>query len=317
MKQFICLIFSVFFSSILISSLSAQTNGRIFGPPSEGLRSFLENGKMGFVDLNGKEICPARFDYPELEALPYFREGRCMFFKKNDTLETNDFGNVFFGFINQEFDVMIPAIYPYHGFYCDGFPSAFSNGYAIVTDPSQPDEPPVYFVIDKSGKQIGQQFRYDQSCTAACYYYPEIFDGMTIMQTDSGVTYNELLTGKRVIPNTYSVAGPICGGVAAVEIDGKYITIIDLSGKPVTSKKFHTVQTGSTEKSRYNNEWGGCSYLGGFVKDRMSITYFDNDGSGPQVYALIDKSGNVLIKKYTESTYDDPDFLPYEWNFGR
>lgn len=300
-----------------VSRSLAQTAGRIYGPASEGVRSFLENGKMGFVDMDGKTICPAKFDYPDMEALPYFSEGLCMFFKKKDPLETNEIGNVFFGFLDRTFDMAIPALYPYAGIYCDGFPSAFDDGYAIVPNPSPAaDEYASFLVIDKTGKQVGSKFRYEQSCTAACMYYPEIFDGMTITQTATGVTYSELLSGNRLTPASYSVAGPYCGGIAAVEVDGKYITLIDRTGKAVTTQKFYTVQKGSSDKSRYSTDWG-CTYLGGFVKDRMIITYFDNDGSGPQVYALIDKTGRILLKKQTESIYDDPDFEPYQWNFGR
>lgn len=302
---------------LLCTYVSAQTNGRIFGPPSEGVRSFLENGKMGFVDMQGKTICAAKFDYPDMEVLPYFREGLCMFFNKKDPLETNEIGNVYYGFIDRTFKEIIPAIYPYSGLYCDGFPSAFSSGYAIVSNPNPADgEFANYLVIDKTGKQVGSKFDYEQGCTAACVYYPEIFEGLTIKKTKYGVTYAETSSGKEMMTFSFSVAGPFCGGVAAVEVDGKYITLIDKTGRPVTDKKFFTLKNGSSEKSIYG-DYSGCRYLGGFVKDRMVISYYDNNGAGPQVYALIDKTGRVVLKKQTEDVYDDPDFEPYQWNFGR
>jgi len=285
-----------------------------YGALSEGVRAFVKNGKMGFVDEKYNIVQPAVFDFPEYAEIPSFRDGMCLFYDKKETADDAYEPEFNFGYLNREFNIVIQSIYTYQENFCQGFTASFSGGYAIVHQQNEEHETS-FFVIDKTGKQTGPSFEAANTCTAACYFYPEIAEGRVVVRNETKLGYLEAATGNMVIPYNYTAAGPFSEGVAAVEINGRYITIINKNGTPVTNKKFYTIQKGSANRSLYGDgNW--CTDPGGFVKGKMIIHFYDNDGSGPAVFGLIDKQGNILLKKKIDDVSSDPDFKPYEWNYG-
>jgi hypothetical protein len=314
MKMKALFIFSFCLTASLLQSFVSFSQETTYGDLSEGVRAFVKNGKMGFVDEKNNIVQPAVFDFPEYANLPVFRDGMCMFYQK---IETNDESYRYefnFGYLNSEFKIAIVAMYPYDENYCHGLTASFSGGYAIVNKLTEENET-IFFLIDKTGKQSGPSFGAVNTCTAACYFYPEIAEGRVVVRRESKCGYMESATGKMIIPYNFTAAGPFSEGVAAVEINGRYITIINKNGTPVTNKKFYTTQKGSANRSLYG-DGNRCTDPGGFVKGKMIIHFYDNDGSGPAVFGLIDKQGNLLLKKKIDDVSSDPDFKSYEWRYG-
>ena len=83
------------------------------------------------------------------------------------------------------------------------------------------------------------------------------------------------------------------------------------------------VKKGGEQQSLYSTFFG-CSHPGGFVKGKMIVVYYENNGAGPMILALIDKQGNFIIKKEIDADNsggvspfypNDPAFDPYVWKF--
>jgi hypothetical protein len=307
-------IFILLLAPLLLSSFTSNSQDIEFGAFSEGVSAFVKDGKMGFVDEKENIVLPTIFDFPESTEIPVFREGLCIFYQKKENSKEGDWNQFNFGYIDRNFNVIIQAKFPYFQIYCHGLTAAFSGGYAIVNEPKAEQEY-THIVIDKSGNQIGKPFNSTNGCTAACLIYPEIAEGLIVVGDEGNCGYREAATGRLIIPYKYSRAGPFSEGVAAVEVNGKYITLIDKSGMPIINKKFYTVKKGSQDPSLYSNNYG-CTDPGGFVNGKMIIQYFENDGTGDTVFALIDKKGNILLKKKINDIYSDPDFENYLWPYG-
>lgn len=291
------------------------------GVLSEGYRVFYQNGKMGIMDKDNNILVQPIYDYPEdLNNSPHtYKESRCIFFEKKIDASTLDEAT-FYGFLNEKFEKVIPAIYKYAGFFCDGFPPQFSNGRAIVEDNFNDS----YVLIDLFGNRIGNSFDYYIGCLAACNYFPCISEGFIVANNSyQKIGYINVNTGKVAIPFNYSLAGPFSEGLAAVEVNEQYIIIIDKNGNQKFNKKFYTAKSGRIKSYENNDPYtagNGCNHLGGFVNGNMIIKYYDNDGAGPMVYALIDTNGNVLIKKNTSNDNpinidEDKDFKNHQWKF--
>lgn len=299
-----------------------QTKEIIYGLISEGFRVFGQNGKMGIMDKDNNILVQPIYDLPDgmnNNLLHVFKESRCMFFEKKTDPSTQE-EYTYYGFLNEKFEKVIPAIYKYDGFFCDGFPSQFSNGRAIVKDNLNDS----YVLIDLLGNRISNSFDYFIGCTAACYYFPCISEGLVAaINSNQKMGYINANSGNIAIPYNYSLAGPFSEGLAAVEVNEQFIIIIDKNGNQKFKKKFYTTKSGRKKSSEKNDPYSppnGCNHLGGFVNGKMIINYYDNNGTGPMVYALIDKNGTVLIKKITTinnpiNIDEDKDFKNHQWKF--
>ena len=122
----------------------------------------------------------------------------------------------------------------------------------------------------------------------------------------SGTIYD----GKIAIPFTYSLAGPFSDGIAAVEINQQYLTFIDKTGNVVINKKFYTKKRGVKGLSIYH-DGDGDGHPGKYINGKIFIRYFDNDGYGKRVFALVDRKGNVFKKTTSEKYFEDPVFKKY------
>lgn len=299
-----------------------QTKEIIYGQISEGFRVFGQNGKMGIMDKDNNILVQPFYDLPDgmNYSLPQvFKESRCIFFEKKTDPSTQE-ENTYYGFLNEKFEKVIPAIYKYSGFFCNDLLPQFSNGRAIVEDNLNDS----YVLIDLFGNRIGNSFDYSMSCTAACLFFPCISEGVVAANNSYGkMGYINVSNGNVAIPFNYSLAGPFSEGLAAVEVNEQFIIIIDKNGNQKFNKKFYTTKSGrkkSGEKSDPYTTPNGCTHLGGFVNGKMIIKYYDNNGTGPMVYALIDKNGTILIKKITTinnpiNIDEDKDFKNHQWKF--
>ena len=290
---------------ISYSNIFSQEYKVKYGKISENLRAIVDIDKMGFNDDKGFMKLVPFFDFPENYdgTLPFFNEGLCLYFKKQDSVESN--GSYNFGFINSNFEVVIPAIFPYWGFYCDGFPTKFVNDRAIASLSSDK-----YTLINKKGELIGDPFEYSIYFLAACGYYPEISEGLVAASKNTQFGYLNPINGKTAIPFKYSLAGPFSDGIAAVEINQQYLTFIDKTGNVVINKKFYTKKRGVKGVSIYH-DGDGDGHPGKYINGKIFIRYFDNDGYGKRVFALVDRKGNVFKKTTSEKYFEDPVFKKY------
>jgi len=292
------------------------------GVLSEGLRVFSKNGKMGIMDKDNNILVQPIYDFPDemnYNLPQVFKESRCIFFEKKTDKSTEEEA-FYYGFLNEKFEKVIPAIYKYNGFFCNDLLPQFSNGRAIVKDNFNDS----YVLIDLFGNRIGNRFDYFVSCTAACFFYPCISEGFVATNISyEKMGYIDANNGHVAIPFNYSLAGPFSEGLAAVEVNEQYIIIIDKNGNQKFNKKFYTAKTGRIKSYENNDPYtagNGCNHLGGFVNGKMIINYYENNGAGPMVYALIDTNGNVLIKKNTSNDNpinidEDKDFKNHQWKF--
>jgi hypothetical protein len=337
---------------LAVIQLTGKNKNKIkYGKLSEGKRAFVQNGKMGFMDAKNKILLAPVFDFDTSRFdkfeegdngyIPYFSDGMCMFYeiyKKEYPSESL----MKYGFINREFKIVIPAIYfcrSFNGNYCDGFPTVFTRGRAVVNKPSETeDKDDEFIIIDKQGNTISQSFEYWTGCYAGCLYFPEISEEYCTIFENQKAGYIDAKTGKKIIQNKYSMAGPFSEGIAAVEHDYEYITFINKAGKQITNKRFYTAPMNKNKTKiekrvddTFYDKWLygpglGCSHVGGFKEGKMILRYYDNEGTGPVVIALVDKNGKVLIKKKADDNYiydstpastNDPDFIPYKWVIGK
>jgi hypothetical protein len=323
----------VFFSLQLYAqstpeNISINRNEIVLGKLSEGVRAFAQNHKMGFMDSNDSIIQPAVFDILYEDELPFFKEGRCVYFEKD---EAND--SYFLGFIDNKFKKVIPAKYPVFMHQCSSviLPS-FINGRAIVDKPLSKKEilnykylhdtyKKYYIIIDQWGNQIGKSFNYPCDCIPGCQLYPEISEGLIAAGNKKGkMGYIDPVSGKTAISFKYTLAGPFSEGLSVVEIDNQYVVIIDKKGNKKIDKKYYKINFNNQQSNIYDLEamLQGCRHPGGFVNGKLILNYFDKDGYGELIYTLIDNQGNIIIsKKPTDSQQidisEDEDFNKYEW----
>ena len=310
------LLFTFSFSQISYSQENEFRVGRL----SEGIRVYVDqNLKMGFMDQYYNKLTGPIFDYPSsmVYDIPFFSEGLCVFYEKQASEEVKIYKEderYKYGFINKNFQVVITAKFPLYNFYCDNTPPYFSAERAIVNSPYKNDyeQDNGFILIDKKGKQLGKEFDYSIGVTAACIHFPEITENLIAYQGEKGYGYLDASTGLSSISASFSNAGPFSEGLALVEVDGKYLTIIDRSGKPVISQKFYIVKNGSKSPSLYSNYFGDAR-LNGFIYGELLIQYFDQGGTGEHVHALIDKTGKIIKKKSEKSIHNQIDFERYSW----
>jgi len=321
-------------TAFFIADTSLDPNAIIKGHLSEGLMSYAKGNKIGFMDSTGNIILSHENGFDYVGRLPFFKEGKCMFFKRNlDPL--SPFNSIYvsdsrgdevnFGFIDKNFNVVIPADFPYSGTTCNGFVASFSQGNSIVRVPNDFWYNYNYIIIDSMGQYVNGPFTYSGGCYAACTYYPVLNDGIFVIDgiaRTSGYTTNynflDVKSGRLFTIENCTLAGPFSEGVAAVEINYEYITLVDRSGNPIINKKFYTIRRGSGNVSDYH-PGNGCDRIGGFRNGKMLIHHFENEGYGKEVLSLIDKKGNVLLQKVVDQNvyelYQDKDFEKYRYQF--
>jgi len=269
---------------------NTSSENRVMGKLSEGFKAFYEDGKMGFVNEKDEVVLPATLDIPDEFSLPFFSEGLCLFYEISVENEEVKYFNV--GYLNKDFLKVIPAIYPYSHFYCNKNQRYFTNGLAVAQNPNHISEDGSHFILlDKTGRQIGNEFTFAQGFLAACYLYPQIYDNTIIFTDSSGEYFIDVTTNKPLSTQKYTRAGFYVDGIAPVAINDKYISFIDKAGKEVCGTKFYfyNMQPGA-EKELVP------SFLGGFVNGHYILEYFENEGLGDKVYALINTKGEVVKK---------------------
>jgi antitoxin component YwqK of YwqJK toxin-antitoxin module len=307
----------------------SNTDTLIKGKLSEGFVTYALNDKIGFMDSTGKIVLSHKQGYEYVGLLPYFKEGKCVFYKRyDDPKNRSSFQSpIKFGFINTKFDTVIHANYVLPSILCNGIMPTFSNGFSVVPYISNDKEEDRYIIIDSSANYSSEPFTYSNGCTAACLFQPIIADGFIFRDYQellpSGYRstfydYLEVKTGKSFAVENCTMAGPFSDGIAAVEIDFEYITFINKLGKTINDKKFYTVKRGSSNISLYHGG-NGCDRLGGFVNGKMLIHHFENNGYGREVVSLVDRKGNILMSKPVKDShydlYSEREFIMYNYAF--
>lgn len=298
------------------------------GKLSEGLRAYTLNGKIGFMDSIGNIVLSHDQGFEYIGVLPYFKEGKCVFYKRIDNPKYRYSSEplIKFGFIDKKFDTIIQTNYGYPTILCSGIMPTFSNGYSIVPYQDNNHDNDRFVIIDSSANYCSEPFLYSYGCLAACAHNPVLSDGIVIRDYEASPTgnsstlydYLDVKTGKSFSVENCTIAGPFSEGIAAIEIDYEYITFINKNGKAIHDKKFYTVKRGSGNISLYH-AGNGCDRLGGFVNGKILIHHFENDGYGREVVSLVDAKGNILLSKpVKESHYDlysDEEFVKYQYDF--
>lgn len=314
-----------------ISAIPKDTDTLIKGRLSEGIVAYAIGNKMGFMDSAGNILLSHEKGFDYLGVLPYFNEGKCMFFERLPNPQ-NRYFNIsvhdydYFGFINKDFKIIIPAFFPILDLFCQDFIATFTDGFSVVPSPKEPPYDFPFIIIDSIGQKVYETFTYNYGCYAACINHPIITEGIIVRNSEastpgflkSAYEFFELSTGRSFTIENCSLAGPFSEGLSVIEVDYEYLTFIDRSGKVVLDKKFYTVKKGSGKISDYHGG-NGCDRLGGFVDGRMLVHHFENEGYGRELLSLVDKSGNIILSKpVVESVYelyDDQQFTKYHYNF--
>jgi hypothetical protein len=299
---------------IFISSLFSFSQENVIrdGKLSEGLQAFAENGKMGFKNANGKIVLKPKFQLDPFNKLPFFNEGLCMFF------EIDNENNQKIGFINKSFEIAIPAKFPTAGLYCDNLHTYFKNGFAVVNDPASEDNSE-YIIINKKGDKVGNTFKYNLSITDLCLFHPVISSGLVAAMKNDKYGFINVSNGKFAIEAKYNKVYPFSEGIAAVEVDKKYIILIDSLGNQIGGKKFYT-QKQNSKKVKDVSEHKNPDYTNqdfysvGFVKGRMILFFYDKNGMGDFIVGLLDKRGNVVrkISNFVNADFGKS-FQKYKW----
>jgi hypothetical protein len=294
------------------SCLYAQTDEIRLGKLSEGLRAFAKGSKMGFMDENNNVVLAPTFYIGDYSSTPCFNEGLCIVFEP-PTQTYYDY--LKYGFIDKDFKTVIPFMFDYSGFHCNELLPEFEHGRTVVSlrDPKTQND--FFYLINPKGQILGEKFENWAGCHASCLYYPEISETLCAASRDGFFGYLNSETGATAIPFTYTQAGPFSGGIAAVEIDNKYIVFINKNGIQLLPQKFATSQKGDN-RAIYHNA-SGCALTNGFVKGRIILRYYDNDGAGPVVYGLIDRKGNVIEKLTEEEFWSSTKWDEYKWDYGQ
>ncbi len=317
-------------TAIHMPDLSCDPSVIIKGKLSEGLMAYAKENRIGFMDSSGRIVLSHVDGFDYVGRLPFFKEGRCMFFERanspnNRFNSSYDEPNTNFGFIDRSFNPVIPAIYPYSEIACIGFTATFSKGYSVVPIPFGDKYTYNYVVIDTAGNQLHGPIEFSYGCLAACLYYPVITEGVLITggkSRSSGLTtyydFMDVKSGRSFTVEDCTLAGPFSEGIAAVEINYEYITFIDRAGKIVTDKKFYTIKRGSNDLSDYQ-PGNGCDRLGAFVNGKILIHHFENEGYGPEVLSVVDKRGNVLYRTIVDGDagdiYEGSEIKKYMYEF--
>lgn len=203
MKRIITLILA----SIIATTLMAQTRNsfkwlrnveeQTVRPYSEGLSAYYENGKWGFLNLDGKiKIHP---QYDEVTD-----------FKNNISIVKKD-GK--YGVINNAGVQVFPISFESISQFSDGMALAQENG--------------VKYYLYQNGKRTPLKNTYE--------YYP-FSEGLAKIKNKKNGKWGYINTkGDFVINHVYTYAGDFSGGVAVVSKGGEYFLINDKGAKKSTS----------------------------------------------------------------------------------
>ena len=203
MKRIITLILA----SIIATTLMAQTKNsfkwlrnveeQTVRPYSEGLSAYYENGKWGFLNLDGKiKIHP---QYDEVTD-----------FKNNISIVKKD-GK--YGVINNAGVLVFPISFESISQFSDGMALAQENG--------------VKYYLYQNGKRTPLKNTYE--------YYP-FSEGLAKIKNKKNGKWGYINTkGDFVINHVYTYASDFSGGVAVVSKGGEYFLINDKGAKKSTS----------------------------------------------------------------------------------
>lgn len=157
--------------------------------------------KETFIDVNGKEIIP-------------FRYGAMLSFSDGMSLVREQRGGLA-GFINTKGELVIPMEF-------EGAHS-FEFGAALVRKGGK------WALIDKTGKPL-TPFKYEDEGVSSVVLGPRFTEGMVALMYKGKFGYVDVTTGKEITPFKYGRAWPFYGGVAEVELNGKWGKV-DKEGK--------------------------------------------------------------------------------------
>ncbi|HZJ76736.1 MAG TPA: WG repeat-containing protein, partial [Oscillospiraceae bacterium] len=164
---------------------------------SEGLAVVVKDGKLGFIDKDGREVIPLNY-YPYYYAYG-FSEGLSVIFIDNK-----------YGYINKSNEIIIPPIYEYAG--------KFSEGLAVVRENGKCG------YIDKNGEVV-IPFIYNLG--------NDFSEGLAAVRGDGGWGYIDK-KGNVIIPFKYFSAMDFSEGLALVSKRAQYEHgYIDKTGKEV------------------------------------------------------------------------------------
>ncbi|HEY9115116.1 MAG TPA: WG repeat-containing protein [Bacteroidales bacterium] len=225
-------------------------------PFSEGIAAVLSKGnKVGFIDSNGNEIIPCKYDYNELDKYR-FSEGRA-FVRSGDS----------YGYIDITGKTVIDFQYSkaFH----------FQDGFALVRDKNK-----AYCLIEPDGKVI--------VTLVGCTDYHDSSEGLIGLKIEGKWGFLDK-TGNEVIPFIYDYAGQFSEGLVSV-VKGKKEMFIDKSGTIVLEPKGVIVSGGFHDgmaKVEKKEKVGFINREGEIVIPCIySIAYDFKDG-----YAVVQESG--------------------------
>lgn len=211
----------------------------------KGVAKVKVDNKYGFIDKNDNII--VEFIYDDVEN---FSEGLAVISKVEITDLKNESGEiifedaemVYYGFIDESGNVVIPTIYEWASDFTHGLACVEING--------------TYGYIDKNGKTI-IPFIYDNAREFA-----EDLACVKIPTVPISISYGFInLLGEPVIPFIYSDANSFSDGLAAVKKNGKY-GFIDKTGTIIIPFEYGEVESfknglARVKVEKYDNAWDG------------------------------------------------------------
>ena len=248
---------------------------------SEGLVRVQKGGKYGFIDQTGKEVVPYKYDKAN-----DFSEGLARVEK-----------NKKYGFIDRTGKEVIACKYDeaedfHDGLACVGMAREWKWGIPLNVE---------WAFIDKTGKKV-LSCKYD--------YVWGFSEGLARVEKDKKIGFIDK-TGAVVIPCKYDKAGRFSDGLALVKKDRKF-GFIDNAGKEVVPCKYSDAEDFSEGLARVNNggKYGLIDQTG---KEVVPCKYDDamdfheglacvaKDGK----FGYLDKAGKVVIP--CRYDYDEDD----------
>lgn len=289
------------------------------GSPSEDLLLVMIKDKFGFVNISGKEIIPAKFDY----ANP-FSEGLAVVGMNSVESECEGVKLLNYGYINKLGRIVIPIRY----FYAFDF----SQGLAGVADAK-------FGFINKSNRKV-ISFKYDFSlvdCLSPNLSPLFKNDLAPVLKESTGRgkagetfyvdTYGFIdKTGKEIIPLKYDFAGNFSEGLAVVWKDGK-TGFINEQGTIVIPLQFDSAVSFSEGLAivKQNNKWHLIDNQGKIINS-LNLNYeevgeFSNGLARVFInnkFGFINRSGKeIILAKYDSiwcAAFEERGFIGVELN---
>lgn len=178
----------------------ADDVNNLFNAPEEfqeGVKSFQENGKYGFVNEAGEIVIPAKY-----QAVGVFNEGLCKV-----TINDKD------GYINHQGELVIPAIYDFTNYFSQGLAAACKDG--------------KFGYINPRGETV-IKFEYDD---ARDFFEPNGFAAVKKNGEEGLIDRN----GKIVMPIQYESAMSTNNGVATIFDGASAISVYNDGSYKVTT----------------------------------------------------------------------------------